>query len=133
MAFYLLVGGRVYCAWVCPVNIVTDAAHWLRERLGIVGAARLSPNDPLLDTGCRHCCWRCSPASLVWELVNPVSMLHRGLIFGMGSGLAGGAGGVPARPAGQPAWPGAATCVPMGAFYSAARHAQPGAGARGPP
>ena len=24
--FYLLVGGRVYCSWVCPVNLVTDAA-----------------------------------------------------------------------------------------------------------
>ena len=42
LAFYLLVGGRVYCSWVCPVNMVTDAAHWLRERLGISGASRLS-------------------------------------------------------------------------------------------
>lgn len=30
--FYLVVGGRAYCGWVCPVNIVTDTAHWLRER-----------------------------------------------------------------------------------------------------
>ena len=35
VVFYLLVGGRVYCSWVCPVNIISDAAHWLRERLGI--------------------------------------------------------------------------------------------------
>ncbi|HNE17607.1 MAG TPA: 4Fe-4S binding protein, partial [Rhodocyclaceae bacterium] len=33
--FYLLVGGRVFCGWVCPVNIVTDAAAWTRRRLGI--------------------------------------------------------------------------------------------------
>ena len=33
LAFYLLVGGRVYCAWVCPVNVVTDSAAWLRRRL----------------------------------------------------------------------------------------------------
>ena len=31
--FYFLVGGRVYCSWVCPVNIVTDGANWLRNRL----------------------------------------------------------------------------------------------------
>ena len=32
---YAVVGGRVYCSWVCPVNIVTDAAFWLHDRLGL--------------------------------------------------------------------------------------------------
>jgi ferredoxin-type protein NapH len=32
---YTLLGGRTYCSWVCPVNIVTDAAFWLRTRLRI--------------------------------------------------------------------------------------------------
>ena len=83
LVFYLLVGGRVYCSWVCPVNIITDTAHWLRERLGISGASRLSRNTRYwllaaalvlaLTTG-----------SIVWETVNPVSMVHRGLIFSMG-------------------------------------------------
>ena len=83
LVFYILVGGRVYCSWVCPVNIITDTAHWLRERLGISGASRLSRNTRYwllaatlvlaLTTG-----------SIVWETVNPVSMVHRGLIFGMG-------------------------------------------------
>ena len=41
LAFYLLVGGRVYCAWVCPVNIVTDAASALRRRLDIRGGGDL--------------------------------------------------------------------------------------------
>ena len=35
VVLYLVVGGRAYCAWVCPINIVTDAAFWLRTRLGI--------------------------------------------------------------------------------------------------
>ena len=26
LLFYFLVGGRVYCSWVCPINMVTDAA-----------------------------------------------------------------------------------------------------------
>ena len=26
LLFYILVGGRSYCAWVCPVNVITDAA-----------------------------------------------------------------------------------------------------------
>lgn len=84
VAFYLLVGGRAYCAWVCPVNLVTDAAAWLRRRLGIKGGAHVSRHArywilalTLLLAGIT--------GTLAWELVNPVSMLHRGLIFGMGA------------------------------------------------
>ena len=40
--FYLLVGGRVFCSWVCPVNMVTDAAHWLRGKLGLKGRTKIS-------------------------------------------------------------------------------------------
>jgi len=35
IAFYMLVGGRVFCSWICPVNIVTDAARWCRRKLRI--------------------------------------------------------------------------------------------------
>jgi ferredoxin-type protein NapH len=80
---YLLVGGRAYCSWVCPINLVTDASEWLRSRLKIRGHLRLSSRTrywllggvillPLL-TG-----------ALAWELVNPVTLVYRGLIFGMG-------------------------------------------------
>ena len=31
LGLYFLVGGRIYCSWVCPVNIVTDLAEWLRR------------------------------------------------------------------------------------------------------
>ena len=37
---YLLLGGRLFCSWVCPVNPLTDAAAWLRRRLGWRPAAR---------------------------------------------------------------------------------------------
>jgi ferredoxin-type protein NapH len=83
IAFYMLVGGRVYCSWVCPVNIVTDAAHWLRRRMDIKGGARFI-------RGTRY--WvmamtlvaAFATGTIAWELVNPVTMLFRGLIFGMG-------------------------------------------------
>ena len=35
IGFYALAGGRAYCAWVCPVNMVTVSAAWLRRRFGI--------------------------------------------------------------------------------------------------
>lgn len=83
LVFYLLVGGRVYCSWVCPVNIITDTAHWLRERMGISGASRLSRNTRYWLLGA-SLVLALTTGSIVWETVNPVSMVHRGLIFGMG-------------------------------------------------
>lgn len=86
VAFYLLVGGRVFCAWVCPVNIITDTAAWGRRRLGLK-----SGRTP--DSRTRY--WLLAgtlaaaavTGTLAWEWVNPVSLAHRGLFFGMGAGL----------------------------------------------
>lgn len=87
LAFYWLVGGRAYCAWVCPINPVTDFAAWLRRRLGLRSGARLSRKarywllaTTIVVAG--------ASGSLAWELVNPVSMVQRGLIFGLGAGWA---------------------------------------------
>jgi len=82
--FYLIVGGRVYCSWVCPVNIVTDAARFLRLRMGIRKSTSLSRNTRywllamiLIATA--------YTGTLIWELINPVTMVTRGLLYGMGS------------------------------------------------
>jgi ferredoxin-type protein NapH len=83
LAFYLVVGGRAYCSWVCPINIVTDAAFWLRTRLGLNLSWQPKKNI-------RH--WlllmtllvSTVTSSIAWEVVNPITMLQRGLVFGMG-------------------------------------------------
>ena len=88
--FYGIFGGRMFCSWVCPVNIVTDAANLLRRKIGISAIQKrvyMSRNIRYWVLG----------LSLVlsflmgltaFELVSPISILHRGLIFGMGFGLA---------------------------------------------
>lgn len=81
VVFYAAVGGRVFCSWVCPVNVVTDSAAWLRRRLGITTGR--TPRG-----GLRY--WLAAAVLVVsavtgqavWEYVNPVSMTHRALIFG---------------------------------------------------
>jgi ferredoxin-type protein NapH len=81
IAFYALAGGRVFCSWVCPVNVVTDTASWLRRRLKITSGR--APRG-----GLRY--WLAGAVLLasavagqaVWENVNPVSMTQRALIFG---------------------------------------------------
>ena len=84
VAFYLLVGGRVYCSWVCPLNLVTDLADWLRERLGIKGGAHVSRAARFWILGLTLV-MAAATGMIVWELVNPVSILHRGLFFGLGA------------------------------------------------
>lgn len=85
LAFYLLVGGRVYCAWVCPMNIVTDAASALRRKLDIRGGGDM-PRQTRLWILALILVLAATTGGIVWELVNPVSLLPRGLIFGMGAG-----------------------------------------------
>ncbi len=83
LIFYALVGGRVFCSWVCPVNPITDLSAWLRRRFNIRTGSRLS-------RGLRY--WVLGmvlalPAItgiMAWEVINPVSLAHRGLFFGMG-------------------------------------------------
>ncbi len=87
LAFYLLVGGRVFCSWVCPVNMVTDAAAWLRSRLGIKGGAHVSRRTRYWILA-MALVLAAATGTLAWELVNPVSMFHRGIIFGLGSAWA---------------------------------------------
>jgi ferredoxin-type protein NapH len=83
--FYMLVGGRVFCSWVCPVNMVTDAASALRRRLDIRGGADL-PRETRYWILALVLLLAVTTGGIVWELVNPVSMLPRGLMFGMGAG-----------------------------------------------
>ena len=80
-AFYMLVGGRVYCSWVCPVNLVTDAANWLRNKLVIKGGTQLSRNTRYWILAMSFVL-ALATGTLAWELINPVSMLQRAIIFG---------------------------------------------------
>ncbi|RQW26615.1 quinol dehydrogenase ferredoxin subunit NapH [Rhodobacteraceae bacterium CH30] len=86
IAFYLLAGGRSFCAWVCPVNAVTDSALWLRRRAGIKGGHAPAKSLRLWLLG-SVLLFSAISGSLLWELVNPVSLLQRELIFGTGLSL----------------------------------------------
>ena len=83
LGFYLVVGGRVYCAWVCPVNMVTDAAEWLRHRLRLKGGVNLTRHTRNWLLGATLVVAGVT-GTIAWELVNPVSVTFRGLVFGMG-------------------------------------------------
>ena len=80
--FYLLIGGRVFCAWVCPVNMLSDLAAWLHRRLGLKPVFRTRPASRYyLLVMILVLCGGLGTA--VWEPVNPVTGISRGLIFGL--------------------------------------------------
>lgn len=83
--FYFLVGGRTFCAWVCPVYPVTELADQLRSRLG--GGAR--------SFGLAWKKWLLALTLVVtlvtglplFETLSPIGMFNRALVFGSWTAL----------------------------------------------
>ena len=85
LLIFLLLGGRTWCAWVCPVNMVTDLAAWLRRRLGVSDLFRLSRNIRYTVLALALVLSALTGVA-AFEWISPISMLHRELIFGIGLG-----------------------------------------------
>jgi len=84
VATYALIAPRAFCAWVCPLNIVTDAAAWLRRKFNLKASYTWSKQlrywlIPVLLIG------SAVSGTVLWVWIDPVSALHRGLIFGFGA------------------------------------------------
>ena len=85
LLIYLLLGGRTFCAWVCPLNMVTDLAAWLRRRLGVSDLFRISRNIRYTVLALALLLSALTGVA-AFEWISPISMLHRELIFGIGLG-----------------------------------------------
>lgn len=87
-AGYTVFGGRSYCAWVCPINPVTDLAAWLRAKLrlpALLGGVR---PDRRLRVAVLGAALLLSAllGVVAWETVNPITLLQRALVFGLAGG-----------------------------------------------
>ena len=82
---YALLGKRVFCSWVCPVNPVTDAAAWLRRKFEFNQSATIPRYIRYVLLGV-ILLGSALTGTLLWEWINPVSLMGRSLIFGFGSG-----------------------------------------------
>ena len=87
--FYLLIGGRAFCSWVCPINMVSDAANFVRRKLEV---GRMQGAKQPASRNIRY--WVLALSLVVsavmgvsaFEFVSPISMIHRGVVFGLGFG-----------------------------------------------
>jgi ferredoxin-type protein NapH len=84
---YALLFGRAWCSWVCPLNMVTDLASSIRQRLGLNDALRL--NRSVRDFALALSLVLSAITGVAaFEWVGPFGMLHRELILGIGFGWA---------------------------------------------
>jgi len=91
VVFYFLIGGRAFCSWVCPVNMITDLANFLREKTGM---NRIQGIKQPASRKIRY--WVLALSLIIsalmgvtaFEFVSPISMVHRGIVFGLGFGWA---------------------------------------------
>ena len=88
--FYGLFGGRAFCSWVCPMNLVTDLAAYLRRKLGIDKDGK----KYIISRKFRY--WFLATALIVsfftgvaaFEVISPIGILTRMIVFGVGFGWA---------------------------------------------
>lgn len=87
--FYWLLGGRTFCAWVCPLGTLLDVVEPVNRRIRKRFSLRSRELDPALK-------YRLLGLSLVvsaltgltcFELISPIFALSRAVAFGATSGL----------------------------------------------
>jgi ferredoxin-type protein NapH len=88
---YLVLGGRIFCAWICPVNMVTDLANVLREKAGIKSLF-IAPRATRYWLLALALILSFATGVAAFEWVSPIGILHREIIYGMGWGMAAVAG-----------------------------------------
>ena len=87
--FYFFLRSRFFCSWVCPLNVVTDSASWLRRKLHIkplLSAGRVNRRIRYYVLGIGLLLSAVSGIA-AFEMINPISMFHRAFIFGSVSGI----------------------------------------------
>lgn len=86
VAFYAFFGGRIYCSWVCPINMLTDAAHWLRHKLKIKGNLTMSRDLRSLLL-VMALVLSLTSGTLAWEIINPITLFQRELMWTSATGV----------------------------------------------
>ena len=85
---YGVIGGRFFCSWVCPVNIITETAAALRRALNF----KAKENAISFSRNIRY--WVIAVSlglsfifSLTaFDMISPIGIAQRGIIFGFGFG-----------------------------------------------
>ncbi|MDR2080971.1 MAG: NapH/MauN family ferredoxin-type protein [Campylobacteraceae bacterium] len=84
LAFYFAVGGRVFCSWVCPYNILGEISEKLHKSL----VKKKIIKSYELNYKIKYVFWAFFlflayfAGYLVFEIINPVGILSRAIVYG---------------------------------------------------
>ncbi len=84
--FYLLMGGRTFCSWVCPYHFISEWTEKLHNYL----VRKRNIKDHHFNRGLRYVFWvgflflALVTKRLIFQEINPVGIVSRALIYGPG-------------------------------------------------
>ena len=88
LLLYAILGGRSFCAWVCPVNWLTDLARWIGTKLKMNSKTGVSfPKYYRYWILVLSFILSTILGFAAFEMISPIGILQRSIIFGAGSGL----------------------------------------------
>lgn len=84
-AFYFVLGGRTFCAWVCPVHLLTELADKVRRRLGMGETTfpLVTKKWVLLLT----LALTAATGVPLFETISPIGIFNRAVVFGAWASL----------------------------------------------
>lgn len=87
LVVYGLIRGRVFCGWVCPVNLVCEIVDWLRKKLHLQVQEMPIPRHVKVYMALGVLVLSAVLSFPVFEALSPISFINKGLVLGS---LAGG-------------------------------------------
>ena len=84
--FYAIMGGRTYCSWLCPYHFLAE----LVEKLRNVFVKKFNWKEHTFNRSLRYVFWAgfivlaFFTTNLVFEVINPVGIISRAMIYGPG-------------------------------------------------
>ena len=82
LVIYGLIRGRVFCGWVCPVNLLLEIVDWLRAKLHIKVEERVLPRHVKVYVAAGVLVLSLLLGFPVFEALSPISFINKGLLFG---------------------------------------------------
>ena len=82
LVVYGLIRGRVFCGWVCPVNLLLELVDWLRGKLNIKVEERVLPRHVKAYVAAGVLVLSALVGFPVFEALSPISFINKGLVLG---------------------------------------------------
>ena len=82
LVVYGLIRGRVFCGWVCPVNLFLEIIDFLRKKLRIKVEERVLPRHVKVYVAVGVLVLSLLLSFPVFEALSPISFLNKGLVLG---------------------------------------------------